>query len=54
MLVSIGQPSLRLPLLLEPHLNWEVSILLLPSPAAAARQAPMNNKYASDALQWLA
>lgn len=46
LLVSIGRPSLRLPLLLDPHLEWDVSIWLLPLQKAALRNGVMSNsKY---------
>jgi hypothetical protein len=37
LLVTLGDPTRRLPLLLDPRLQWKVSLLLLPKISAACQ-----------------
>jgi hypothetical protein len=43
LLISLGDPARRLPLLLDPRVPWSVSLLLLPK-ISAANQAYVAGK----------
>ncbi|WIA34526.1 hypothetical protein OEZ86_012849 [Tetradesmus obliquus] len=50
LLVTLGDPTRRLPLLLDPRLQWKVSLLLLPKISAAC-QAYVDGKPINDTVK---